>query len=144
MENAEILLKHGANPNGSNIHTESPVHIAVRDGFYDIIKVLLKYGANPDGSDAEKPVKRENFGTIPVNFKILKSTANLPRCLENTFKLYTAIIYDQFQSFLLLLRYGANPNLLMEQPGFSDSLIEGLLKHDSDIRWLQVINNIIS
>ena len=67
VENAEILLRHGANPNGSNIHTESPVHIAVRDGFYDIIEVLLKYGANPNGSDEDKPIKRENFGTIPVS-----------------------------------------------------------------------------
>ena len=53
-------------------------------------------------------------------------------------KLYTAIIYDRFEEFLMLLKYGANPNLIIEQPGFSNSLIDGSIRHNADVHWIKV------
>ena len=62
----EILLEHGADPNGSADSAESPLHVSVRDGMPEVASILLKYGASPDG---ERPglEHRVNFGTIPVS-----------------------------------------------------------------------------
>ena len=71
-DNLELLCKFGADPNGSTMHAESPVHIAVRDGFFGVLKILLENGASPDGYDStNKPMKREHFGTIPVSYSSL-------------------------------------------------------------------------
>ena len=48
-------------------------------------------------------------------------------------------MYDQFEIFIELLKYGANPDLLMIQPGFTDSMLEGLLKHGSEVKWLKAL-----
>ncbi|CBY32418.1 unnamed protein product [Oikopleura dioica] len=117
ISSLEILLENGADPNGSAESAESPLHVSVRDGMPEVASILLKYGASPDG---ERPglEHRVNFGTIPI---------------------YTAIVYDQFQIFIELLKYGANPDLLMIQPGFTDSMLEGLLKHGSEVKWLKAL-----
>ena len=108
-------MKYGSNPNGIGASSESPVHVAVRDGFTSMIEVLLSNGASPDGRDSG--LRLPQFGTIP---------------------LYTAIIYDRFEEFILLLRYGADPNLIMRQPGFSNSLIDGSIRHNADVKWIKV------
>lgn len=115
IDNACVLLKFGSNPNGIGASSESPVHVAVRDGFTAMVEVLLSHGASPDGRDSGLSVPQ--FGTIP---------------------LYTAIIYDRFEEFIMLLRYGADPNLIMRQPGFSNSLIDGSIRHNADVKWIKV------
>ena len=54
-------------------------------------------------------------------------------------KLYTSVIYDRFDEFLLLLKYGADPNLIMKQPGFSNSLIDGSIRHNADVKWIKAL-----
>ena len=52
IENAKILLDFGSNPNGIGASSESPVHVAVRDGFTSMIEILLSHGASPDGRES--------------------------------------------------------------------------------------------
>ena len=63
LENVRTLLKYGANPNGIGLNGESPVHVAVRDGFSQVLELLLVNGANPDGLN--QSIHVSNFGTIP-------------------------------------------------------------------------------
>ena len=45
------LLKHGANPNKHNISGSSPLHIAARKGFNQIVDLLVHKGASIDALD---------------------------------------------------------------------------------------------
>ena len=69
MENVRTLLKYGANPNGIGLNGESPVHVAVRDGFSQVLELLLVNGANPDGLN--QSIHVSNFGTIPESVHLL-------------------------------------------------------------------------
>ena len=61
IENAKILLDFGSNPNGIGASSESPVHVAVRDGFTSMIEVLLSHGASPDGRESGLKERLQNF-----------------------------------------------------------------------------------
>lgn len=47
-ELAEILLKHGANPNQVNRFRETPLYFAAERGNTDIARILLSHGADPN------------------------------------------------------------------------------------------------
>ena len=44
---ALLLLEKGANVNHKNIHRQSALHLAVREGYVDMVSLLLKAGADP-------------------------------------------------------------------------------------------------
>ena len=92
IENAKLLLEYGANPNGIgsvlNLPFTWPYGMVSLQWLKSFSRMVLRL---MDESGLRIP----NFGTIP---------------------LYTAIIYDRFDEFILLLRYGAEPNLIMQQP----------------------------
>ena len=60
IEMAEILLKHGADPNIKNDADETALEIAACNGFLDFVKLLVKYGANVN-------VKNEFSGNSPLS-----------------------------------------------------------------------------
>ena len=46
MEAVRILLDASAVPNPLILYSETPLHIAVGEGFFEIVKVLLESGAD--------------------------------------------------------------------------------------------------
>ncbi|XP_047517308.1 ankyrin repeat domain-containing protein 54-like [Pieris napi] len=50
-ELVEKLLQAGADPNYTDKHLRSPLHLAACRGYTDVVKILIKYGANPNIKD---------------------------------------------------------------------------------------------
>ncbi|XP_029994441.1 cyclin-dependent kinase 4 inhibitor B [Sphaeramia orbicularis] len=49
---AQVLLKHGADPNVADPRTGStPLHDAARTGFLDTVRLLVEYTADPEATD---------------------------------------------------------------------------------------------
>ncbi|AFA40166.1 Ankyrin repeat protein [Pyrobaculum oguniense TE7] len=57
---AELLLKHGADPNAMNVHGDTPLHVAAFYGCTSVVELLLRHGADPDidGFEGWKPYDR--------------------------------------------------------------------------------------
>ncbi len=69
----EILLKHGANPNGLTPGNTRILHIAIRCKKYDIIECLMKYGADPNLPDSN--------GNYPIHIAVRTNDPNIIRIL---------------------------------------------------------------
>ncbi|XP_053606174.1 ankyrin repeat domain-containing protein 54-like [Plodia interpunctella] len=52
VELVETLLMAGADPNSSDEHKRSPLHLASCWGYVDVVKALLRHGANPNIKDS--------------------------------------------------------------------------------------------
>lgn len=52
LDRTTFLLRSGVNPNSSDQHLRSPLHLAASRGYQSIIKVLLGYGADPNIKDS--------------------------------------------------------------------------------------------
>ncbi|CAK1544926.1 unnamed protein product [Leptosia nina] len=50
-ELVEKLLQAGADPNNTDKHLRSPLHLAACRGYAEVVKILIKYGANPNIKD---------------------------------------------------------------------------------------------
>lgn len=53
IEDVELLLANGADPNAKGMNWQTPVHFAVLSGHIPILKMLLDYGADPNAKDSE-------------------------------------------------------------------------------------------
>lgn len=51
--NAELLLKHSANPNATDTRKNTPLHVASMLGYTGIAQLLLTHGANPNVLNAD-------------------------------------------------------------------------------------------
>jgi ankyrin repeat protein len=51
--NAELLLKHKANPNAIDIHKNTPLHVACASGYAGIEKLLIGYHAETNVINAD-------------------------------------------------------------------------------------------
>lgn len=71
FENAEYLLKSGADPNIPNIYGETPLYQAVDIGSHKLINLLLEQGANPNlqQQDGDTPL---HIAAIKGDFKVVK------------------------------------------------------------------------
>lgn len=70
---AQLLLKHGADPNVADRRTGStPLHDAARTGFVDTVRLLVQFRADPQARDSTnyRPVDlaREHGHTDVVYF----------------------------------------------------------------------------
>lgn len=52
LDRTTYLLRSGVNPNSSDQHLRSPLHLAASRGYNSIIKVLLGHGADPNIKDS--------------------------------------------------------------------------------------------
>lgn len=52
LDRTTFLLRSGVNPNSSDQHLRSPLHLAASRGYQSIIKVLLGHGADPNIKDS--------------------------------------------------------------------------------------------
>ncbi|KAI1085230.1 ankyrin repeat-containing domain protein [Whalleya microplaca] len=86
VETVRLLLLFGVNPNASDSHGRTPLHLAVEESFLDAATMLLKYGADP----------------------------NLESGTESTTPLATAVVEDKFQLSRALLIYGGDADHVME------------------------------
>ncbi|MEM9737709.1 MAG: ankyrin repeat domain-containing protein [Bacteroidota bacterium] len=54
-QTVELLLVHGANPNGSDGHMkhDRPLHKAAKDGSSSLVRLLILHNADPDAKDRD-------------------------------------------------------------------------------------------
>ncbi|EAY18072.1 hypothetical protein TVAG_305920 [Trichomonas vaginalis G3] len=75
MENnitiSKILIKHQADCNIKNNVLQTPLHIAVSDGKYEIIKLLVSHGVDSNEKDASRWTAYE-IGNRHFDKKILQ------------------------------------------------------------------------
>lgn len=71
-ELVEKLLSSGADPNSSDEHKRSPLHLAACRGYVDVVKVLLRHGANPNIKDT--------LGNTPLH--LAACTNHIPVVIE--------------------------------------------------------------
>ncbi|CAB0043609.1 unnamed protein product [Trichogramma brassicae] len=93
FEMTELLLRHGANPNFTNIHGETPLHIICWMYFDEIYLTELFFKANDKTNQLVQIDAQEKFGNTPLNYAVHRGNDNIAK---------------------LLLRNGANPNLANE------------------------------
>lgn len=71
-ELVEKLLLSGADPNSSDEHKRSPLHLAACRGYVDVVRILLRYGANPNIKDT--------LGNTPLH--LAACTNHIPVVIE--------------------------------------------------------------
>jgi ankyrin repeat protein len=49
-----LLLDHGAKVNTRDVGGNTPLHLAISEGYDDIARVLLENGANPNAKNKEQ------------------------------------------------------------------------------------------
>ena len=113
---AEVLLKHGANPNtNADTFGRTPLHYAAQKNAVAIAEVLLKHGADPNAKNRD--------GQTPLHYAAQKN----------------AVVMAE-----VLLKHGADPNAQAEYPTLltplaqaaltnAAAIAEVLLKHGADI-----------
>lgn len=72
VELVEKMLRLGADPNSSDDHKRSPLHLAACRGYIDVVRVLLKHGANPNIKDT--------LGNTPLH--LAACTSHIPVVIE--------------------------------------------------------------
>ncbi len=85
LEQAQILIDHGADVNHRSYHGETPLHIAVFAGRRAVVKLLLEHGADVNAQD--------NFNRTPL-------FPPISRCC----------FHDQLDIIQLLIQHGADLN----------------------------------
>ncbi|XP_071951426.1 dynein axonemal heavy chain 12-like [Antedon mediterranea] len=143
-----VLLDHSADVNALDMTSCPALHLALYKGHTDIVERLLKFGANPN-------YKHRHFG-----HEIFQVRSDLPDCFEVLLKygadsdvrdrngmtpLHIAAQTGNILFVFLLLRYGANPNVITIPPsrnrvtplrlavvGEEKGIVELLLKHGAD------------
>jgi ankyrin repeat protein len=115
-----VLLRHGANPNGTG-KGDAPLHTAIWHGYTDIVTLLLEAGADVEGwndqYDAPLP-QAVSLGRVDIARQLLLRGANPntpwtqgvkdPRKASWT-PLHYAVRRDEPEMARLLLSFGADP-----------------------------------
>ncbi|CAG9089156.1 unnamed protein product [Plutella xylostella] len=71
-ELVEKLLASGADPNSSDEHKRSPLHLAACRGYIDVVKALIRHGANPNIKDT--------LGNTPLH--LAACTSHIPVVIQ--------------------------------------------------------------
>ncbi|XP_059054110.1 ankyrin repeat domain-containing protein 54 [Achroia grisella] len=72
VELVEKLLVSGADPNSSDEHKRSPLHLAACWGYVDVVRTLIRHGANPNIKDT--------LGNTPLH--LAACTNHIPVVIE--------------------------------------------------------------
>ena len=74
INTVKLLLKFGANPDGSHINSSTPVHLAARENFQQVLSILLKYGGDVNGRQSNKISLNNKCynGTTPLYISVGK------------------------------------------------------------------------
>lgn len=99
MELLTRMLDNGTDPNGSDEHKRSPLHLAACRGYADIVGQLLKYGANPNIVDS--------LGNTPLHLAVISASSN-------NFNLVVRILLQGGASVHVYDRSGKTPFELAE------------------------------
>lgn len=120
-----VLLKAGADPNGSPYNNCSPVLTAAREGDVEVLRELLQFGAEVD-----------------VWPKVPEWASNATACRG---PLYISAVYGHLDCFKLLLLHGANPNYncksekmlaRIKQP---KTVLEMCLRYGCGVEYIQLL-----
>lgn len=104
IESVKSLLARGANPNVINMHGQTPLSIAVRDGHVDMVNELVNHGANPEHCT--------RFGNTPLYIAAVG-------CHYEIAKLFLLHQYQRYQPenpyYKVLRRLNAHALTLIQQ-----------------------------
>ncbi|XP_051269910.1 dynein axonemal heavy chain 12-like isoform X3 [Dicentrarchus labrax] len=112
IENASLLLQHGALPDSQDKDKDSPLFVAIRSERTDIVKLLLQWGAmvNQSGSHGRRPLhEAARRGKIElVNLLLLAGAHPDPRSHYSLTPLALAAQGGHLEVVETLLRKGAD------------------------------------
>lgn len=100
--NVELLtrmLEKGTDPNSSDEHKRSPLHLAACRGYDEIVYLLLRFGANPNIVDS--------LGNTPLHLAVISASSN-------NFNLVVRILLQGGASLHVYDRSGKTPFELAE------------------------------
>ena len=160
----KYLLKLNLSPDGSETASCCPLSIAARENFLDCMRILLQYGANPNGREEPFSLKSltiwDHFNCSIDTTSTTRPTPEIPSTLpppppppdmppppatvvtrdtENSpgaqSPLHTAVIRQNEQAAILLIKHGADINL-----SYTDTNIIWLcLRHQASLAFLKLV-----
>jgi len=72
----EILRQHGADLEAQDEKGNTPLMVALNNGYAEVVKELLRHGANPEILDLESQSKSPEIRKLIANYKTLKQLLN--------------------------------------------------------------------
>ena len=149
LDIAELLLKNGADIESENLYNDTPLRMAAKADFLDMVILLLKYSANVNGCrklGVHTPLHAvvKESGYIPVLEYLITHGADVNVVQEYTYEspLLTACLKNNKKVVELLLKYGADVNFkdkygitplqYVSYRGYYD-IVKSLISHGADI-----------
>lgn len=127
------LLKNKANVNAINQY-ETPLHVAIRYDYKDIVKLLLSHNADTSIRD-EADFTSVHLCAFYCRFSIAELVLESAPCCINSVAYCAEYKYDQ----ILKVYYGATP-LDMAVTKYNKKMIQLLLNHGANYKMLSHYN----
>ena len=102
----DLMLTHGANPNGKNGEGVSPLFAAIQSSRLDLITMLLERGADPNLPGPKHPLWPSTYQ--PKVLQLLLSQGASSKKTPGVMELATSI--NNIESVAILLKAGVDPN----------------------------------
>lgn len=111
-EVAELLLRHGADPNGGADSPWNPLSIACGNRYRRLVKLLLRYGADPNFRHDSGAYPILNCRSIPILEDLIAAGGNLGLAYDTTggTLLMSAVIGNRYDLVRFLVEHGCPLN----------------------------------
>jgi len=125
---ADLLLRHGANPNPELLLEHSPLFVAFENKNYKIVELLITYGV----SKIHLMNAYIHFHKYHELVHLINTNRYLLNEIDGNFRtpLFNAVYANDFEIVKFLLEKGCNPNI---HGGSTSPLIISIYTHNTDI-----------
>lgn len=123
----KLLLDHGANKDMKNLEGVTPLGKAIINDDVEAARLLLQSGANPNEMMNMAP-NLIDLAKLRNDLDIIDEIREMPELIGSA--VYSAVVRDNYEMVLLLLTFGANPNLGTENGStpLGAAISKGLIK----------------